>query len=298
MKPIVFIIMVFASLFSFVATASTQASETVKIQKVNQQKWDNLKNYVLYYGRVQQKELDILKNYDLVIIDTMSLGADAKEKIAYLKKHGCMVFGYFSYYEVNKRYSYFPQIKEEWFIIKDGKKWMPWGTNYSVSMTHSEWRKMLVELTKTKVLDYGCDGVFMDTIANIDNPNIPIELRDDELESLDKFLSEITKEYPQNYFVTNWTLKFTLPVVSKYVDAICWEDFSPEFLTGKSKRWMEKTAKRVLSYQAEHGFKVLALWNSDEEPEDLSSQQEIMHKFSKEYGFIPYCCIGNYEKLK
>ena len=105
---------------------------------------------------------------------------------------------------------------------------------------------MLCELLKSEVLDYGCDGVFMDTLADLDHPALPEEMRKLELEGLSALMKELRSRYPQTLLIPNWTIQRTLPVVSPYADAICWEDFSPlHFEDRETESWMRKNVERI-----------------------------------------------------
>ena len=256
------------------------------------------RSWALYYGPATPDIVDRLGGFDLVVIDPSALGDKAAETIAALKKRGCAVAGYLSYFEVAKWHRYLNRVNPEWFVKLDGKDWIPWGSNPAASLSVPEWRALLVELTKSEVLDYGCDGVFMDTIADLDSPSLPEELRTRELDGLGALMAALDEAYPDAFFITNWTIQRTLPVVAPHAAAVCWEDFVPaHFEKDDTRAWMEGIAKGIAAVQAKHPFRVLTLWNENSPGEDIAARQARMREISAEHGFLPFCTVGGYHSL-
>ena len=210
------------------------------------QRFRTAKNCVLFYGTPNETTMENLSTYDIVVLEPQALGSNAKARIAALRATGTIVIGYMSFFEVAEWHRYRSRVNPEWTIRIDGKVWKPWGKNHAMTLASAGWRKMLCELLKSEVLDYGCDGVFMDTLADLDHPALPEEMRKLELEGLSVLMKELRKRYPQTLLIPNWTIQKTLSVVSPYADAICWEDFSPlHFEDRETERWMRKNAERI-----------------------------------------------------
>ena len=257
----------------------------------------NASSWCLYYGGYATNLVDRLAQYELVVVDPAALGGKADETIAALHARGCLVAGYLSCFEVAKWHRYLPRVKEEWRVKVDGKNWVPWGANEAASLAEPEWRALLVELMRTEVFDHGCDGVFMDTLADLDHPGLPEDERARQLEGLGKFAEAYDAAYPDKFFVGNWTIQRTLPVLAPHVDAVCWEDFDPKHFDGASRGWMEGIAKRIGDESAKHPFRVLTLWNVDAPGDDLPARQEKMRGNSARFGYLPFCTEGGYHRL-
>ena len=255
------------------------------------------KSWCLYYGGWATNVVDRLSRYELVVVDPAALGAKADETIAALRERGCLVAGYLSCFEVAKWHRYLPRVKEEWRVKVDGKNWVPWGANEAASLAEPEWRALLVELMRTEVFDHGCDGVFMDTLADLDHPGLPEDERARQLEGLGKFAEAYDAAYPDKFFVGNWTIQRTLPVLAPHIDALCWEDFDPKHFDGAARGWMEGIAKRIGDESAKHPFRVLTLWNVDAPGDDLPARQEKMRGNSARFGYLPFCTEGGYHRL-
>ena len=265
-------------------------------------------SWSLYYGNWRPDMVDRLVA-DLVVVDPAALGGKADEVIAAFKARGCRVVGYLSCFEVAKWHRYLPRVKEEWRVKVDGKNWVPWGANEAISLAEPEWRDMLVSLMKSEVFDHGCEGVFMDTLADLDNPSLPEEERVRQLDGLGKFAAAFRAAYPDKLFIANWTLQRSLPPLAPYINAVCWEDFAPKHFGGATRGWMEGIARGIEAQRAKHPFLVLTLWDSaapapgsvpaaQATGDDAPTPQDEMRRISVEHGYLPYCTIGGYRELR
>lgn len=257
----------------------------------------DVRSWCLYYGGWATNVVDRLAPYELVVVDPAALGGKADETIAALHARGCLVAGYLSCFEVAKWHRYLPRVKEEWRVKVDGKNWVPWGANEAASLAEPEWRALLVELMSTEVFDHGCDGVFMDTLADLDNPKLPEEERTRQLDGLGAFAAAYDAAYPDKFFIANWTLQRTLPVLAPHIDALCWEDFEPKHFEGSASGWMKGIAKKLATESAKHPFRVLTLWNTDAPGDDLPARQAKMREISAGFGYLPFCTAGGYHRL-
>ncbi len=258
-------------------------------------KLDNARDFVLYYGKVGDREMAELAKYSVVIIDPHAMGKNAKENIAKLKEKGCVVIGYLSYMEIAEWHHYKDRVPAAWRIKVNGQDWVPWGKNFAIDLNTPGWRKLMVELTKTELIDYGCDGAFMDTLADIENHTLPEGQRKQQLTGLEDLMKDLRKAYPDFIFVGNWTVNATLPVMAKYADIICWENFQPKFFDKKDGAYgyVSKIRKNLDELQKKYGFKVYALWASPNYYE-LRDDQAAMAKLAASFGYLAYSCIDDY----
>lgn len=256
---------------------------------------DRARNYVLYYGAAGDAELEELAKYDIVVIDPQSIGGDAKKKIAQLKRKNCLVIGYLSCMEVAEWHHYKSSVPDEWLLRVNGELWKPWGNNPAADLSNPKWRKLLVnKLIKTEVINYGCDGVFMDTLADVEHPGLPEDMRKKQLDGLNLLMKELRGRYPKFIFVGNWTLKSTLPVMAKYADIICWEDFQARYFAKGSAEagFMNKIHKDLSEWQKKYNFKVYALWAAPDESEATRQEQKRSAEKAKSFGYLFYSCTG------
>ena len=258
----------------------------------------------LYYGAATTDTVARLGGYGLVVIDPHALGPKSKETIAAFKEKGCIVAGYLSFVEVAKWHRYRSRIPREWYIVRDdGSPWNPWANkdvswdaNLAASLAEPGWRKMLGDLVQSEVLDYGCDGVFMDTLEDVDFHTMPE--KDRQVEGLRLLMAELDERYPDVFFIGNRTLQRALDAVAPHIDAVCWESFSPKYFKQDSSRgWMEMIAKRLKDATDKYGVRVISLWNVDALYPEYEEDKAKVLELATEHGYIHYCTVGGYSKL-
>ncbi len=263
-------------------------------------------SWSLYYGAATTDTVERLGGYGLVVIDPHALGPKSAETIAALKAKGCIVAGYLSFIEVAKWHRYRSRIPREWYILRDdGSPWSPWAgkdvgwdANLAASLAEPGWRDMLCDLVKSEVLDYGCDGVFMDTLEDIDFHTMPEKEKDRQVEGLRLLMAALDERYPDAFFIGNRTLQRALDAVAPHIDAVCWESFSPKYFKDASSRgWMEMIAKRLKDATDKYGVRVISLWNVDALYPEYEADKAQVQQLSNERGYILYCTVGGYSKL-
>ena len=268
------------------------------------------RSWALYYGPATPDMTDRLGVYDLVVVDPAALGANPAEAIAALKARGCTVVGYLSAVELAPWHEYRDRVSKDWALLVDGKPWVPWGgtdvswaSNYAVSLAVPEWRALLVEVFEKSILGCGCDGVFFDTLEDLDWPALPPEESARQREGLGELLRSLRTAHPDAILIANRTLGATLDVVAEFGDGVCWEDFAlKHFDNPETRPWMECVAAKLRQCidrrRNDRPFRVLSLWNVDKAGDDIAEQQKRMRERSAEYGFLPFCMVGGYHRLQ
>ncbi len=263
------------------------------------------RSWSLYYGPDAPDLVERIGASDLVVLDPNALGATASNTIARLKEKGCLVAGYLSMFEVARWHRYRSRIPREWYLVVDGKPWSPWAGqdvswdgNLVASLAAPGWREMLVGLVQSEVLGYGCDGVFMDTLEDLDFPSLPAAERPRQLDGMRQLLATLDERYPKAFFIANRTLQGTLPVAAEHIDALCWESFAPKFFDDPPTRaWMEGIARNIEAQRARHPFVILSLLNLDKDASDIPATQARMREISASHGYVPCCTLGGYTTL-
>ena len=256
-----------------------------------------VRNYVLYYGPVDGEDaFRQLGEYDMIIIDPQALGAKAKEQIAGWKRLGRTVIGYLSCMEVASWHRYRDRADLTKILKLDGKPFQPFGDNLAMDLADPTWQDLVVELMQSEVIDYGCDGVFMDTLADVEHPDLPESLRQEQLRGMDELLAKIRKAYPELIMISNWTVEKTLPVAAKYVDMVCWENCNPAFFAADhpAVTFMRQVRDDFKREQARRPFRVLALWAIPADTEKPEAQRRAMTEKARELGYLNYSCYRDY----
>ena len=267
------------------------------------------RSWCLYYGSPCDGLVDRLAGHDLVVVDPAALGEKAPEIVAALHLRGCRVVGYLSAVEIATWHDYRDRIDPSWYIVVDDKPWIPWAgtavgwrTNLAASLAAPGWRDLLAELVDRTLSRDGCDGVFFDTLEDLDFPNLPSDEAARQREGLQLLFHALREAHPDALLLTNRTLGATLDVVAEDGDGICWEDFAVKFFEDPNTRtWMEGVAARIEDCRARRApdrpFHVLALWNGSTDMPDFAAAREAVHRKAEAYGYVPYCTRGGYSAL-
>ena len=267
------------------------------------------RSWCLYYGGPRDDLADRLGGHDLVVVDPAALGDKAAETVAALHARGCRVAGYLSAVEIARWHTYRDRVDPAWHILLDGKLWVPWGgtgvgweANLAVSLAEPGWRALLAELVDRDILGCGCDGVFFDTLEDLDRPELPADEALRQREGLRILLRDLREAHPGALLFANRTLGATLEVVAESGDGICWEDFAvAHFENPETRSWMTDIVSRIEACRERRGpgrpFLVLALWDAPEDLADFPARREAMHALAAAHDYLPYCCRGGYMAL-
>jgi hypothetical protein len=240
-------------------------------------------NYALYYGH-QEKEL--LSRFDMVIIEPKG---QSFESINYLRMRNTLVFAYLSVMEVHPDEPIYQKLAEEDFLTFNGVRLIngEFGT-YLVSLQSEKWIQYLLEEVHHRLIVLEADGLFLDTIGDIDG--LPAELRVIQLLAISHFLFAIKLLYPKYLILQNNGLVEVCQQTAPYIDGICWEN--PPITIPDSQEWTNIVLKRILELKKDWNMKLLFLLEETVEKERKSYWRA--RKLAKEYDILLYNAPKNY----
>lgn len=235
----------------------------------------NVKNYKIYYGEVNDSEAEQLGNYDMAILEPHQVN---KEHVSKIKETGTLTFGYISIMELqNWDKKFVSKVKESDYLLDNAEKIYidKWDT-YLMDITSTRYQQLLINEIEEEIIQKKFDGIFLDTVGDIDdfyhdNEEMSAHLR----AGYHVLLQTITQKYPDMLLIQNWGFP-TLKTISKdYVDGIMWEDFNKKQLT--NSQWGQKWVKYLQKLQQKENLAVFTVVH------DKNSA-----KYSEEQGFIPF----------
>ncbi|MBX9998587.1 endo alpha-1,4 polygalactosaminidase [Priestia aryabhattai] len=247
-------------------------------------KFERISNYKVYYGPPTRTLLDKMKKYDMVIIEPSYY---SKSDIKTLKEQGTLVFGYLSTMEVNNwNKRIIKQTIPGDYFYKNGKKvYFPEWDSYLMNISSHHYQKILLGQLKSSIVNKGFDGVFLDTVGDIDNQQMDKNNHVRQQKGMALFCKSIKNQYPYLLTIQNSgfpTLKdYTIP----YIDGVMWESFSVS--TVSTDAWSLKQIK-ILN-QLQKDFSLVVLTVSSENESQSSS-------FAKKNHFINLYSDRNYSK--
>ncbi|MDF2606153.1 MAG: hypothetical protein K0S34_343 [Bacillales bacterium] len=242
-------------------------------------------SYTLYYGHGRGNELAL---FDIAIIDSKGHTSDEINK---LKLQNTLVITYLSIFEVSPHEPIFKELTEEDFWIVDGEpvKNKAYGT-YLVSLNSKKWLNYLLHEVKRQLVVLETDGIFLDTIGDIENYGLPYNLRQQQLKGVVNFLYALKMLYPNHLFIQNNGLEEVCLHTAMYIDGICWEN--PPFNLNESEEWVKVITNRLLKLKLDFDIQIFLLLEESIEKERNS--YEKAKKVARKHGFLLYNAPGRY----
>ncbi|WP_198662221.1 endo alpha-1,4 polygalactosaminidase [Exiguobacterium sp. TNDT2] len=238
---------------------------------------DGVKNYQVYYGHPTEAILKDMQNYDLVIIEPLHY---TKAQVEQIKARGTKVLGYISVMEVATwNTGLMSKLQSGDFFTRNGQRvHYPEWDSYLTNIASPHFQGLLLTEIQNQVVAKGIDGVFMDTVGDIDNEHLnnPTVLKQ-QRDGLVNFLKQARARYGDIAMVQNWGFDTLETATATYVDGIMWESFNAD--TIKSDAWSQNMIKKLQAVDVKHSVKTLTISTR------LSADS---HKLAKDSGFIHF----------
>lgn len=214
------------------------------------------RNYVLYYGHEKTEQM---QGFDIAIVEPSGQSPDAVRK---LQDTGTLVIAYLS---VMEAYSWMPELKllnEHDFLQNNGQALINPTFNTYIMDLHSErWTSMLIHNTGRLLIQYGYDGLFLDTIGDLESPEIPLSLQNTQLSAAIQFLGRLRKDFSSSILIQNNGLERLCMYSAGLIDGICWEN--PPFEKMECAGWTKSVLGRLDSITQKNRLRTMLLF---EEP--------------------------------
>ena len=202
-------------------------------------------DYNIFYDKPTNKIMNEMQQLDLVIIEPHYY---KKEDIEFIKSKGTLVFGYLNIMERdNWNVSINDYLNREDFFYRDGEKiyFEKWDS-YLLDITSNHYQSLLLTELSTEITNKGFDGVFLDTIGDIDDQHFSDkETLTDQQEGVTTFLNKISKNYPSLLLIQNWGFRTLKDFTNPYVDGVLWENFDYKLIKDDawSLNWIEELSR-------------------------------------------------------
>ena len=264
---------------------------TVERVAGQRKEWNDVSSFVCYYGEFN---IEFQSKFDVVIMHSSTLYTDpqAKEKVQQLKDAGCYIVSYITIGE-DDTLEIADGLGEggyaSYYIYENGspKPNTNWNS-YFVDAGNPVWQAKIINET-AKILSYGVDGIFMDTLDTVD-------IATNTLSGMADLVKKLDENFPEAKLVAN--RGFTvLPYISQYIDGMMFESFNTTYnfeegkvsdLTEESREWNEEIACNTINAIRRYDyFPIFALdYVNEYEYEYMPLNY---YNRSWQYDFIPYC---------
>ncbi|MCT4508270.1 MAG: endo alpha-1,4 polygalactosaminidase [Tepidibacter sp.] len=239
---IIFIIVI-ALIGTFIIPINEASGTNYSMKKYNNtvEVKNNIQNFIIYYGNINDNKMKELSKYSVVIIEPKNI---TKTQVITLKNLGVKVLGYISVVEQNENDIDFPVLNQSWFYKPENKKiridkWESW----YMDIRKKGYQNFLLEQLYLQIINKNLDGVFFDTVGDIDDSNWSQLDKKTMRENYEQFLSRIKNNYKNLEIVQNWGFETAKNYSQKYIDGIMWEGFSFDLL--KNDQWSQNRIKEI-----------------------------------------------------
>lgn len=182
----------------------------------------NAKNFVVYYNIISQAELDRIIAYDLAIINVSGV---TNQILRRMKAADTLLYSYVSLVSVEKTDTYKnANMEASDYLYLEGEKL--YNTQYDCfygDILSENYQKILMKIIKERVVDPGFDGVFFDTLDDIEYLSDP-ELKRSQFEGYLAFYRQLKDKYPGLSVIQNRGFTLYEQGGAAYLDGLVYED--------------------------------------------------------------------------
>lgn len=240
----------------------------------------SIQSFVVYYGAGL---LDELANYDLAIIDPNTL---TPGEVTELESRGTLVVGYLSVGEIEGNDPWLSDgtVPRSWILGRNKN----WGSLF-VDANQQGWRDLMKQ-EAGRILDYGFDGVFLDTV------DTAIDVAPRTEPGMIELIRGLRAAYPDALLVQNRGFDIAEQVASD-IDAEMFEDLSTSY-SFKDAEYIRvdngDEAERLVSLHERTGLPILALDYADPSDTETAARAE---RIARSYGFIPSVSVIQLDEI-
>lgn len=295
------LLLILLLMFSGLLLTGCENNETIKIsifsrpvvERVENERkdWLDVSSFICYYGPF---DIEAQSKFDVAIIHSSVLfqSEDAKEKVKELQDKGTYVIAYITIGEddsLNTADGLGEGGFASYYVYENGypKQNQNWGS-YFVDAGNPVWQAKILN-EADRILSYGVDGLFMDTLDTVD-------LVLETMPGMVDLVKKLDEAFPEAKLVAN--RGFTvLPYISQHIDGLMFESFNTTYdfslrkvvdLSDEANEFNETVACNVINTVRQYDyFPVFALDYVNEF--EYSYMPQSYYDRSWQYDFIPYC---------
>lgn len=248
-------------------------------------------NFVLYYGNGREKELS---HFDIAIIEPLGQTPDT---IAHIKSSGSLVFAYISIMEMHRSSSEFIKLVSDDFLKIDGMPLIN-GTyqTHIIDLSSPNYRDILYHCADYYMTELGCDGLFLDTVGDIELEVIPEDIKHLMVYYLIEIINHIKQQHHEKLILQNNGILTVSRYTSPIIDGICWEN--PHIDLSYDNRFAEGIIDYLSMLKSDNGLKILLLFDDTKiNDSDPTVHKKHLSDVATQRGFILYDAKKGYCEL-
>lgn len=202
-------------------------------------------SFTVFYGFGREEEL---RAFDIAVIEPAGHQPD---QIALLRNSGTLVIAYVSFMEVRPEDPYVPLLEErDWLRIGNRPVYNEAYGNRLADLRSGRWAGLLHERLGRLLLQEGYDGVFIDTIGDVEWPSIPSSVKQEQIKAAVDLIKGVKSAFPGHLLIQNNGITELILRTAPWIDAICWEN--PLFMEPHLS-WSRNVANRLIGLNGKKG---------------------------------------------
>lgn len=217
------------------------------------QRFGRAESFAVYYGHGQAERL---AEFDLAIVEPQGQNG---ETLQLMHEAGTLVVAYVSVTEVPDYDPFLPLLKPEDFLTVNGAPVTnPHFDTRLVDLRSRNWTNLLLFRIGQHIRLAGYDGIFLDTISNVEWPALPPGIRAEQQEAAVALVRQLRELYPGHLLLQNNGLEVLCEQTAPYMNGYCWEN--PDFVKPETHDWHDGIRRKLRSLAKAHpAIRVLAL---------------------------------------
>lgn len=249
-------------------------------------KFRDFQKYAVYYGN---GNLARLSRYDVVVVEP---GQQSSEDVQFLRSHGTLVLAYVSVMEIHSHHPLMKAVVDADFLRSENPphEFIVQETYQTrlLNLTSAHWRGILIRHIGRLLTQEGYDGIFLDTIGDVEDSTIPRSY--EQLEYAVQIVAQIRQWFPDSILVQNNGLEALCMRTAEFLDGIVWEN--PPIALPDSRHWVKAIAERLERLRDTFNLRILVLFEGS--GQDTRSNWIVGRNFAAEYNFTSYFSPQHY----
>ncbi len=246
-------------------------------------RFSRVTNYVLYYGLGREKDIS---RFDLAIVEP---AGQTKESIEVVKSSGTLLLAYISIMELALWEKELKLLEKDDFIHHQGEPLINSFNNYVLDIRSDRWKNIIMERAENLLHHHRYDGLFLDTIGDIEWAGFTCETGDSLLLAAANIVKDLRDQFPDYLLLQNNGFNRLFDYTARHIDGICWEN--PVFSDESYALWSQAILEKLSWYQIKEGIKIFLLL------EECSSDQEnksLVKKIAQTRKYLLYLAPVGY----
>ncbi len=252
---------------------ATDESETIKM------KLADVNKYKYFLDKGNEAIGNKMKEKDLVIIEPITMQV---KYITEAQDSGTLVYGYINSMEADQwNEDLYAKFEEEDFYKDDkgNRMYFEQWNSYMMDMSSPHYQQVLVEEIEKQVVFNGLDGVFLDTVGNID-AYLPKAEQEKQNIAMEQFMKEVKSQFKGLSIAQNWGFNTLTHFTAPYIDFVMWEDFSYD-VVGEDQ-WALDKMEELKKLRSEFGIQVMTVgFTDDHRSKQLAHENKFKYVFNE-----------------